>query len=86
MNHTSDDDVSEDADDLPEMMCPECRRAVTEDTQQCPHCGDWITPVDPAQGGWRRGIFLLAIVVMLLLTLLMIWMGVWPQPAGFPLR
>ena len=37
-------------DDLPEMMCPSCRGTVTEDTQKCPHCGDWITPVEEVGG------------------------------------
>ncbi|MCG8409438.1 MAG: hypothetical protein MI923_29890 [Phycisphaerales bacterium] len=56
-------------DDLPEMMCPNCRGVVTEDTQKCPHCGDWITPVDETTRGWRRWLFVVAVLLMLLAIL-----------------
>ncbi|MFQ5429609.1 MAG: hypothetical protein ACE5E1_04785 [Phycisphaerae bacterium] len=59
------DDYNDEADALPEMMCPNCRATVTEDTQKCPRCGDWITPVDPARGGPRRWIFVVVVLVML---------------------
>ena len=52
-------------DDLPEMMCPQCRRMVTEDTQKCPYCGDWITPKDPSSTNWRRYIYVAAVLLML---------------------
>lgn len=38
-------------DDDPEdtlLVCPACNEAVHEDTQQCPYCGDWITPAYPS--------------------------------------
>ena len=38
-------DEDEGEDDL--LVCPSCSQAVHEDTQQCPHCGDWIIPVYP---------------------------------------
>lgn len=56
-------------DDLPEMLCPNCRATVTEDTQKCPHCGDWITPVEPSDSGWRRWLFVVAVLLMLLAML-----------------
>ena len=37
------EDEGDSEDDL--LSCPSCRQAVHEDTQQCPHCGDWITPI-----------------------------------------
>jgi len=40
-----DEDEGDPEDDL--LLCPSCRAAVHEDTQQCPHCGDWIIPVYP---------------------------------------
>ena len=58
-------------DDPAEMMCPNCKGIVIEDIEKCPHCGDWITPVDPEHGGSKRLIYAIAIVVMLLLALLM---------------
>ena len=39
------EDETDSEDDL--LVCPSCRAAVHEDTQQCPRCGDWIIPVYP---------------------------------------
>ncbi len=66
-----DDDSGDDSgDDL--LVCPSCRAAVHEDTQQCPQCGDWITPVYPATR-WKRLVWtvvaVLAIALILMLTL-----------------
>lgn len=47
------------------MACPSCRRGVHEDTQQCPHCGEWITPVYP-QGAAMRWMWLVVIAMMIL--------------------
>ncbi|MBI5764899.1 MAG: hypothetical protein HZA51_15390 [Planctomycetes bacterium] len=70
-----DDDIDDmhrfGGDDPPEMMCPQCRGVVTEDTPKCPHCGEWITPVDPEHAGPRKLIYILAALVMLLVSLLM---------------
>lgn len=62
---TGSDEDSFDA--LPMMFCPECRRGVTEDTQKCPHCGEWITPVDRPPGRWstKRIVFVAAVLLML---------------------
>ena len=58
-----------DGDNDPAMMaCPNCRKAVVEDAQKCPHCGDWITPVEPRSG--KRVVTVLAILIMLGLALL----------------
>ena len=65
------DDGSRDSEDL--LVCPACRRDVHEDTQQCPHCGDWITPIHP-ESPWKRGVFIVAAVVAILgLLLVTIW-------------
>ncbi len=64
--------LSSDVDDddaLAEMACPECGRRVTEDTQKCPYCGDWITPISPGSGRWKRWVFVGAVVLMLLAML-----------------
>lgn len=58
------------SDEPAEMSCPSCRAVVTEDTSKCPHCDDWITPVDSAAAGPKRWIYVLAIVIMLLISLL----------------
>jgi len=58
-----EDDASDDDDVL---LCPSCRKDVHEDTQQCPHCGDWITPVYP-QSRWKRLVWVIVVVMMVLL-------------------
>ena len=64
-----DDFAGEGEDDLPEMACPACGGIVTEDTQKCPHCGDWIIPRAPGSRGWRRWVFVAAVLLMLLALL-----------------
>ena len=70
-----DDDLNDmirfGSDEPPDMMCPSCRATVSEDTQKCPHCGDWITPVDPNGAGIRRWMFIIAAIIMLLIALRM---------------
>ena len=55
-------------DDL--LACPSCRGAVHEDTQQCPHCGDWITPVYPGQRS-KRLIWVVAAALLILAMIVM---------------
>ena len=57
----------DDDDSLPEMTCPICRATVVEDTQKCPHCGDWITPVDGLRQPIRRRRWLFVAAVMIML-------------------
>jgi hypothetical protein len=61
------DDESGDGDDPGDCLlaCPSCGRAVHEDTQQCPYCGDWITPVDP-RGAWKRRVWIVAAILLVL--------------------
>ncbi len=56
------EDDGGDCDDV--LACPTCERLVHEDTQQCPHCGDWITPIDPSH---RTKKLLVSVVVVLLI-------------------
>ena len=60
------DDENDSEDDL--LICPTCRRAVHEDTQQCPHCGDWITPIWPAER-LKRLVWVVAAVLAILALL-----------------
>ena len=59
----------EDDDSLPLMSCPSCRASIVEDTQQCPHCGEWITTRDSA--GSRN--LLLYVAVALMLGIVAMW-------------
>ncbi|MEK6677220.1 MAG: hypothetical protein AABZ47_16400 [Planctomycetota bacterium] len=76
-DHNQDDDHFEpDDDDLGDddadevMSCPLCYKPVHEDTQQCPHCGEWIIPVEPTSG--KRLVLIFAILLMVALVLLFI--------------
>jgi len=60
-----DEDEEDSSDDL--LVCPSCRREVHEDTQQCPHCGNWITPVYPHVSAKK---WLFALVAVLLVAVL----------------
>ncbi len=55
-------------DDL--LACPSCRGAVHEDTQQCPHCGDWITPVWPQERS-KRLVWLVAALLVVVALIIM---------------
>lgn len=67
-----DDDDDNVNDALPEMVCPNCGARVTEDTQKCPRCGDWITPVAPG-GGWKKWWLAVAVMLMLLAMLRLVF-------------
>ena len=46
----SDDDDEEE----PTVPCPYCRKEIHEDSQHCPHCGNFISKEDtpPARKPW----------------------------------
>ena len=56
-------DEGDSDDDL--LACPSCGQSVHEDTQQCPYCRDWITPVDP-RGAWKRWVWIVAAILLVL--------------------
>ncbi len=67
-----DDEWVDDVDDDEEsacLVCPSCGAEVHEDTQQCPACGDWITPVYPARtaGTWIWKIAALLVILAMIL-------------------
>lgn len=64
-----DDDVGDDlTSDGDLLACPSCRRAVHEDTQRCPHCGDWIVPVEA--GGHGKRLLLIVTAILLILAMM----------------
>ena len=62
------EDEGDPEDDV--LQCPSCKATVHEDTQQCPHCGDWIVPVWPG-GQSKRLIWLVAAALLILAFILM---------------
>ena len=68
-----DDEWIGDADDESECLeCPSCRAQVHEDTQQCPQCGDWITPIYPQRraAGWVWKAAAILVILAILLVVL----------------
>ena len=63
-----EDEGSEEDDYL---ECPSCHQPVHEDTQQCPHCGEWIIPVYP---GSRAKRWIWAVVVVLVILSFLLWL------------
>ncbi len=63
-----EDESDDDADDL--LSCPSCKQDVHEDTQQCPHCGQWIIPVD-SSGRWKNTVWTIAAILVILSFVLM---------------
>ncbi len=66
------EDRSDDSDD-DLLACPSCKKAVHEDTQKCPYCGDWVTPVSLEHRSKRIVwvlVILLMIVLMIVVTIL----------------
>lgn len=62
-----DDDDSWDANHAADqdMECPQCHRRVHEDANKCPHCGEWITPVEPSGAFSKKWWLVIAVLLML---------------------
>lgn len=58
-----DEGPDSDEDDL--LECPQCGQGVHEDTQQCPYCREWITPVDRS-GTMSRWVWIVAAILLIL--------------------
>jgi predicted nucleic acid-binding Zn ribbon protein len=63
------EDEGADDPDAELLQCPSCGKAVHEDTQQCPHCGDWIIPVY-ADARWKRWVWAAAAILIILSMIL----------------
>ena len=64
------EDETDPEDDL--LACPSCGKAVHEDTQQCPYCGDWIIPVYPKDRSMR----IVWVAAAILLVVALIWITI----------
>jgi predicted nucleic acid-binding Zn ribbon protein len=65
-----EDELDDDESDADLLICPECTRPVHEDTQQCPFCGNWITPEYPRSRG-KSLIWLVAAAIVILSMLML---------------
>jgi hypothetical protein len=60
-----EDGGGEDGEDET-LDCPSCGRAVYEDTDRCPHCGDWIMPLAAAgRPVWMRMVAAIVVIGLL---------------------
>ena len=88
MSPTTEDDWRDDQDqeweeaefaeeeDDPEadlMQCPSCHKPVHEDTQKCPHCGDWIIPATAPSSS--KNLIVLVVIVLLIVALIALTIG-----------
>lgn len=67
-----DDDGVFGDPDYGEALCPSCGALIAEETQKCPHCGDWIVPQGEA-GKRSRTWFWPIIIVLMILGLIMLF-------------
>ncbi|MFH0981666.1 MAG: hypothetical protein V2A79_09025 [Planctomycetota bacterium] len=65
-----DNEIAHDseADQLP---CPSCGRMLYDDTDRCPHCGDWVMPLAAGAGG--RGTWIWWTALILAVVVLVTW-------------
>ena len=61
-----DDEEMDDDSATDELPCPSCGQSIYEDTDRCPHCGDWVMPLATAarQRNWVWWTALVLVAVM----------------------
>jgi hypothetical protein len=65
-------DLDDDVDDDPEhdqLSCPSCGQMVFDDTDRCPHCGDWVMPMAAAASSRSNWIWWTALVLVVVLII-----------------
>ncbi len=56
-----------DDDDEPDIVpCPHCRKAISEDAEQCHHCRQYVTP---QESGRSVGIFTAIVIAAVLVAM-----------------
>jgi predicted nucleic acid-binding Zn ribbon protein len=71
---SDDSEWADDPADSVETPCPACGKPVYEDTDKCPHCGEWISPLGEAERRSRTW-FWPVIVTLLIILVLVAWHG-----------
>ena len=79
MTHDGDDqeweaEFGEFQDAEPELLpCPSCGVEVYEETQRCPHCGEWITPLAASARSRSRLWIIAAILALIAIIAFVVW-------------
>lgn len=69
--HEDEEWVDDDNDSDDMLACPACGAAVYEETQQCPHCREWIIPVDRSDRA-KRVVWTIAAILIITSMLLFV--------------
>lgn len=57
-----------DSSDEPDLaVCPHCRKLISEETEQCPHCGQYIVPSQHLS----KPLWIVIVAVLLVLLMIM---------------
>jgi hypothetical protein len=60
-------DGGEEDGEEDQLPCPSCGNMVYDDTDRCPHCGDWVMPLAAAASSRSNWIWWTALIVAALL-------------------
>jgi RNA polymerase subunit RPABC4/transcription elongation factor Spt4 len=64
------DESEMDFSDEPDLeICPSCRKLITEEAHQCPHCGEYVTPGAVPWPKWAWVVIAIVAITALLLAI-----------------
>jgi hypothetical protein len=66
LDDEEEDDAEADTED-DQLPCPSCGNLIYDDTDRCPHCGDWVMPLAAAAAGHGHWIWWTALVLAVVL-------------------
>lgn len=65
--HPEGPDASEMNDEPAQVLCPYCRREISEDADRCPFCGSYVLVNDPPthrEWWWIAALILLVLLIL----------------------
>jgi len=73
-----DDEDPGDTDESPTVPCPSCGRAIYDDADRCPYCGDWVVPLAsharvPVWARWVGAVVIAAMLTGICARLIWFW-------------
>ena len=61
-----DESDQDDEDGAVEIRCPNCKKWIFEDAEQCPMCGQYVSTEDPATPSGNKPMWMIIIILMLI--------------------